>query len=64
MGTVEMKLGITGAPVADVSVSMEINLAMLEDPARSFPAVAKRLGEHLVEAFRLATPDMSENDTN
>lgn len=64
MGTVEMKLGITGAPVADVSVSMEINLAaMLEDPARSFPAVAKRLGEHLVEAFRLATPDMSENDT-
>lgn len=40
---------------------MEINLAaMLEDPERSFPAVAKRLGEHLLEAFRLANPDMSE----
>lgn len=64
MGAVEMKLGITGAPV-DVSVSVQINLAaMLEDPARSFPAVAKRLGEHLVEAFRLATSDMPENDTN
>ena len=65
MEAVEMKLSSTGAPVADVSVSMKINLeAMLEDPARSFSAVAKRLGEHLVEAFRLATPDMSENDTN
>lgn len=65
MEAVEMKLSLTGAPVADVSVSMKINLeAMLEDPARSFSAVAKRLGEHLVEAFRLATPDMSENDTN
>lgn len=64
MGAVEMSLGITGAPV-DVSVSMEIDLAaMLADPARNFPAVAKRLGEHLVEAVRLATPDMSENDTN
>ena len=65
MKAVEMKLGITGAHIADVSVSMEINLAaMLEDPARSFPAVAKRLGEHLVEAFRLANQDMSENDTD
>lgn len=64
MKAVEMKLGITGAPV-DVSVSVQINLAaMLEDPARSFPAVAKRLGEHLVEAFRLATSDMPENDTD
>lgn len=65
MEAVEMKLSLTGAPVVDVSVSMEINLeAMLEDPARSFPAVAKCLGAGLVEAFRLATPDMSENDTN
>ena len=65
MGTVEMKLGITGAPVADVSVSMEINLAaMLEDPARSFPAMARILGALLVEEYRLATPDMPENDTN
>lgn len=64
MGAVEMKLGITGAPV-DVSVSMQINLAaMLEDPARSFPAMARILGALLVEEYRLATPDMSENDTN
>lgn len=64
MGTVEMKLGITGAPV-DVSVSMQINLAaMLEDPARSFPAMARILGALLVEEYRLATPDMPENDTN
>ena len=62
---IEMKLGITGAPGADVNVSMEINLAaMLEDPERSFPAVAKRLGEHLLEAFRIANPDMPENDTD
>lgn len=65
MKAVEMKLGITGAPVADVSVSMEINLAaMLEDPARSFPAVAKLLGERLEKMFRLANPDMPENDTD
>lgn len=64
MGAVEMKLGITGAPV-DVSVSMQINLAaMLEDPARSFPAMARILGALLGEEYRLATPDMSENDTN
>ncbi|HJA76793.1 MAG TPA: hypothetical protein H9774_08025 [Candidatus Desulfovibrio gallistercoris] len=64
MGAVEMKLGITGAPV-DVSVSMQINLAaMLEDPARSFPAMARILGALLVEEYRLATPDMPENDTN
>lgn len=64
MGAVEMKLGITGAPV-DVGVSMQINLAaMLEDPARSFPAMARILGALLVEEYRLATPDMSENDTN
>lgn len=64
MGAVEMKLGITGAPV-DVRVSMQINLAaMLEDPARSFPAMARILGALLVEEYRLATPDMSENDTN
>lgn len=44
MGAVEMKLSITEADVANVSVSMEINLeAMLEDPARSFPAMAKLL---------------------
>ena len=64
MGAVEMKLGITGAPV-DVGVSMQINLAaMLEDPARSFPAMARILGALLVEEYRLATSDMSENDTN
>lgn len=64
MGAVEMKLSLTGAPV-DVGVSMQINLAaMLEDPARSFPAMARILGALLVEEYRLATPDMSENDTN
>ena len=65
MEDVEMTLSMTGAPVADVSVSMEIDIAALrEDPAQHIKEVAKRLGDHLVEAFRLATPDMSENDTN
>ena len=63
--TVEVRLSITGAPVADISVSGEVNFADLwEDPARNIPAVAKHLGELLLVAFSLANPDMTENDTD